>query len=135
MKFGVQTGTWGEYGGGFKSYLREYEGTGTPDWDVIQDLDVLKEEMGEEWEDEWYDEFYRTTDGKIFYSKSNADAHQATLETPELDEVADKLNEALILAKANLGKSHVFKSIVDSIQHIDGDGGDYLMGKYYDSTC
>ena len=130
MEFGIQEVYKGEFGDNWTTRLSPYEGSGYVEASELADGEHLTEE---EIKDCY--EFWRTTDGKIFADYDTAVEHEKTVEIPELHELADKLNEALIFADKNKSKSHIFKTVASVLKRVNGDGGDYMMQKYYDSTC
>lgn len=87
-------------------------------------------------EDEEFDgTVYRTIDGKLFLTDKDANAHQATLKIPELDEVLELLDKVKILCDLNKDKSPLLKTIKNVIDELNGDAGEALLDKYYDSSC
>ena len=88
----------------------------------------------EEYKDFDY-EVYMTTDGKYFVNYDKAKAHQETLNVPELDEIGELLEKVKILCETNKDKSPLFATIKDAVSKLSGDGGSYMLDKYYDSTC
>lgn len=93
----------------------------------------LTEKEQEEFDD-GDQQVYRTTDGKLFLDYQKAQDHAKTVSVPELDEVMELLAKVQVLCDLNKGKSPVLETIKDAVSKIQSDP-DYLMDKYYDSTC
>ena len=89
----------------------------------------------EEYENRTYGTIFRTTDGKLFGDRKEANNHQETINIPELNDIAEKIQELIILCESVKEKSPLVISIKDALCKLNGDGGAYMLDKYYDSTC
>ncbi len=91
----------------------------------------------QEWEDYKYDGdyVYQTSDGEIFTEFDKAKSHEETIDVPEMKEVEDLLNKAILVCKNYKGTNVYLSNVKDVLQKTIKDGGSYMLDKYYDSTC
>lgn len=119
MKFNeVQEGYY--YDTGFSTRYQEYGERETPPGLEDGDYDC---------------EVYMTTDGKFFGDHEKAEAHQKTVNIPELDEVGELLEKVKVLCETHKDKSPLFSTIKNVIKEMGHDAGNEMLDKYYDSTC
>ena len=130
MKFGIVWGTFYEYAG-FSTRYHEHDEITLPD--KIEG--VSDEERQKMLDDRDCDKIARTSDGKYFVNLEAAKAHEASLDLKEVNEVAELLEKAKILAEASKDKYPVLATVAATLSEINGDGGMEMLDTYYDSTC